>query len=110
MSNAINASVSEEILKTARLTVAMRLNPDVRHGFINGKYDHFAAVQAACDAIIVERNRCAELADYYAQAGIVEDPSGAAYYACGALAGEIRTPVIREAKPSVTIDDDELPF
>lgn len=114
MSAQINASVPEEVLKTARATIAQRVSADTRYQYIEGKHDHFAVVQAICDAILVERARCAELADYYAQAslgaGYSEEASGAGYYTCTQLAGEIRTPANREANPAVEIDADDLPF
>ncbi len=65
-------------------------------------------------AIMAERNRCAELAKYYAlaciNAGYSEEASGAGYYACSQLEDEIRTPANREANPAVEIDADDLPF
>lgn len=47
----------EEILKTARKTIASRLPRDIRDQFISGKHDHFQVVQAICDAIEAERER-----------------------------------------------------
>ncbi|WP_320196252.1 hypothetical protein RMR10_004505 [Agrobacterium rosae] len=112
MSGIVAISIPEDVRRTAAKTVF-----DLENRIHSGEFQdpHSTTfsqtlVGAFEKAIVSERERCAELADYYAKAGIVEDPSGAAYYVCGALAGEIRNPVIRQAKPSVAIDDDDLPF
>ncbi len=65
-------------------------------------------------AIMAERNRCADLAKHYAlaciNAGYSEEASGAGYYACSQVEGEIRNPEKYEAESSVDIDEDDLPF
>jgi len=60
-------------------------------------------------AILAERDRCALIAGYYAQACLETESDGSGYYACSALVDEIRNP--KPPKPPMpAIDDDYLPF
>jgi hypothetical protein len=60
-------------------------------------------------ALLAERERCALIAGYYAQACLETESDGSGYYACSALVDEIRNP--KPPKPPMpAIDDDYLPF
>lgn len=64
-------------------------------------------------AIMAERERCALVADFYAQSSVhsdwSDDARGAAYYACGDVANAIRNPASPLPNPSADTGDD-LPF
>lgn len=63
-------------------------------------------------AFVEERERCAGIAEYFAQACVCadwpDDARGASYYACGDIASAIRN--IKPKQPSLPINDDDLPF
>lgn len=60
-------------------------------------------------AILAERERCASIAGYYAQACLETESDGSGYYACSGLIDEIRNP--KPPQPPVpAIDDNDLPF
>lgn len=73
-----------------------------------------ASIDEIAKAINAERERCAEVAEYFAQACVCadwpDDARGASYYACGDVASAIRNPTDQKATPAPSFDDDDLPF
>ncbi|KNY13114.1 hypothetical protein AKG11_31075 [Shinella sp. SUS2] len=69
--------------------------------------------KAIHDAVMAERERCAGLAEYFAQACVCadwpDDARGASYYACGDVASAIRNDTPPK-QPSLPTSDDDLPF
>jgi hypothetical protein len=60
-------------------------------------------------ALHAERERCAVIAGYYAQACLETESDGSGYYACSALVDEIRNPNSPK-QPSRPTHDEDLPF
>jgi hypothetical protein len=70
---------------------------------------HRDVVDAFAAALVAERDRCAAIAGYYAQACLETESDGSGYYACSALMDEIRNPNSTK-QPSRPIHDEDLPF
>jgi hypothetical protein len=65
--------------------------------------------EAIAIAILAERERCASIAGYYAQACLETESDGSGYYACNSLFDEIRNPTPPKP-PMPAINDNDLPF
>lgn len=70
---------------------------------------HKDVVDAIALALAAERERCALIAGYYAQACLETESDGSGYYACSSLIDEIRNPASPKP-PMPAIDDNDLPF
>lgn len=76
-----------------------------------GGYDGLrkASIMEIAKVLFAERERCASIAGYYAQACLETESDGSGYYACSALIDEIRNPK-PSTPPMPRIDDADLPF
>lgn len=75
--------------------------------------DSYGIVKTIAEYLMAERERCALVADFYAQSSVhsdwSDDARGAAYYACSDVANAIRNPASPLPNPSADTGDD-LPF
>jgi hypothetical protein len=75
--------------------------------------DSYGIVKVIGRFILAERERCADVADYFARSAAYaewsEDARGSAYYSCSDVATAIRSPTDIKPMQSV-VDDDALPF
>lgn len=76
---------------------------------IRSRQGKLAIAQAIHDAVMAERERCAEVAECAAQSCLSVETDGHGYYACEGVARDIRTPIHPSPKPEPSGCDD-LPF